>query len=304
MSSHYLATTRKVAFFFLPSLILGWSRCRKLFERAIWALDTSSFRPQSIRILRCSSSRKSLQSDMGALETSLFRNHPSRILGWSIGRKWVPSAWRPHETSPSRHHQSRILGCDEAENDLCSTRRLESSLCRLEKSRIFGWSRSRKWLQSPIRQLESSQFRLYPNRIFGWSSGRKWVHSSQIPEKWLYWLHPSRILGWSRGPKIGWKGHAGVWNNAFSTSTKSYFGMVKMPKMSSKWQMSNWNIVFSTSPKSHFGLVKRKKNEFQEPGEHLKNRFQDLTKVELWACQEAEWLLSAIPPLKSSLYRH
>ena len=56
MSSHYLATTRKVAFSYLPSLILGSSRCRKLFERAIWALETSSFRPHQIRILRCSSS--------------------------------------------------------------------------------------------------------------------------------------------------------------------------------------------------------------------------------------------------------
>jgi len=30
-------------------------------------------------------------------------------------------------------------------------------------------------------------------------------------------------------------------------------------------------------------------NEFSEPGEHLKNRFQDITKVEFWACQEAEY---------------
>ena len=79
LSSHYLVPLDKSLFLILPSLILGWYRCRKLFERAIWALETSRFRPQPIRILRCSSSQKWVQCDMGALETSLSRNHSSRI---------------------------------------------------------------------------------------------------------------------------------------------------------------------------------------------------------------------------------
>ena len=37
-----------------------------------------------------------------------------------------------------------------------------------------------------------------------------------------------------------------------------------------------------------FSSGQEEQNEFPEPGEHLKNRFLDLTKVEFWACKEAE----------------
>ena len=51
--------------------------------------------------------------------------------------------------------------------------------------------------------------------------------------------------------------------------------------------METWNIAFSTSTKSHFELVKRKK-EFPVPGDQLKHRFLDLSKVEFWGSQEPE----------------
>ena len=44
--------------------------------------------------------------------------------------------------------------------------------------------------------------------------------------------------------------------NAFSTSTKSYFGLFKRQKMSSKCDARNWIIALTSSSKSHFELVK------------------------------------------------
>ena len=40
--------------------------------------------------------------------------------------------------------------------------------------------------------------------------------------------------------------------------------------------------------KDAFYSGQEEENESAEPGEQLKHRFLDLTKVEFWACQEAE----------------
>jgi len=81
--------------------------------------------------------------------------------------------------------------------------------CPLEKSRIFSWSRSRKWLQRVIRQPESSLFRLHPNLILGKSSCRKCVRSALQPlEKSLYWIHQS-YFGLVQRAKIGWSWFSG-----------------------------------------------------------------------------------------------
>ena len=95
---------------------------------------------------------------MRPLETSLFRIYPFRILGWWRGKRWVPSDWRPLETLFSRHHQRLVKR--QKMTFKCHLP-LESSLYQLEKSRIFCWSRSKKWLESYIWQLESSLLRLY-----------------------------------------------------------------------------------------------------------------------------------------------
>jgi len=43
-------------------------------------------------------------------------------------------------------------------------------------------------------------------------------------------------------------------------------------------------------------------NEFPETGVHLKNRFLDLTKVDFWACQEAQNDISAIRGLNRMIF--
>ena len=96
-----------------------------------------------------------------------FSTSPNSHFGLVKRKRTSSETRRLLETSPSRGHQKRILGFQEAENDLSASRPLEWSLFRLEKSHIFGWSISRKWLQTDIRQLESSLFRLHPNLILG-----------------------------------------------------------------------------------------------------------------------------------------
>ena len=110
MSSHCLATNKKVVFIIQTSRILGWSWGRKEVESAMGAVETTLSRPQPGGILGWSRARTWVQCDMRCLKTSLSRIHPRRIFGWSRGRKFFPSAWRPLETSLTRPHQSRILG--------------------------------------------------------------------------------------------------------------------------------------------------------------------------------------------------
>ena len=79
----------------------------------------------------------------------------------------------------------------------------------IQPSRILGWSRGRKWVESVMRTLETSLFRPHPNRILGWSRGWKWVRSAwRQLETSLYQPHVSRILGLPRGRKrikMPWK---------------------------------------------------------------------------------------------------
>ena len=58
---------------------------------------------------------------------------------------------------------------------------------------------------------------------------------------------------------MSFQAHETHWNIAFSNSTMSHFGLVKLLKMSSHCLATTWNIVFSTTPKSHFGVFKTKK---------------------------------------------
>ena len=70
---------------------------------------------------------------------------------------------------------------------------------------------------------------------FGMVKGRKWVQSDmRALETSLSRLHPFRILGWSGGKIICSQCLATTWNIAFSTSTKSNFGLVKRQKMTFK----------------------------------------------------------------------
>jgi len=39
---------------------------------------------------------------------------------------------------------------------------------------------------------------------------------------------------------------------------------------------------------SHFGGIQEEENEFPVHGDHFNHRFLDVTKVEFYACQEAE----------------
>jgi len=189
ISSHYLATTRKVAFFTSPKSHFTLVQMPKINWKSHMSPWKLSFRHQQSRILGWSRGRKWVQSDMRDLETSLSRLHPSRILGWSRGKKWVLGAWWTLEKSISRLHQSWILGLSIGRIWLLiAIRPLESSLYRHDKSRIFGWSRSRKCLQSAIRQLETTLFRLHPNRILGWSRGRKWARITLHLEKSLFYF--------------------------------------------------------------------------------------------------------------------
>ena len=74
----------------------------------------------------------------------------------------------------------------------------------------------------------------------------------------LFPLQPIRILGWSRSRKC-------VQSDMRPLET----------------------LLFRLQQSRIFGWC-RGKNDFPVFGDHLKHRFLDLTKVEFWACQEAE----------------
>ena len=50
-------------------------------------------------------------------------------------------------------------------------RAFETTLSQPQPSRIFGWSRGRKWVQSDMQAHETSLSRIHPSRILGLSRG-------------------------------------------------------------------------------------------------------------------------------------
>ena len=135
-----------------------------------------------------------------------------------------------------------------------------------------------------MRILVSSLFRLYPRGIMGWSRGRKCFPSDWWPlETSLFRLHQIAFSEAENKLRMPFE----ALKHRFSTSSKSYFGIVhtskisrvpcetlkhrffdltqvafwvvKRPKMSSKDMRPHWHIAFLTSPTLHFELVKRNK---------------------------------------------
>ena len=54
-------------------------------------------------------------------------------------------------------------------------RPLERTLTRPQPSRILGWSRGRKCVQTDMGALQTTLIRLHPSRILGMERGRKRV---------------------------------------------------------------------------------------------------------------------------------
>ena len=151
-------------------------------------------------------------------------------------------------------------------------RALETLLFLPHPSRILGWPRGRKWVQSDMRPLETSLFRLHPSRILGWSRGNKWVPSDWPPlETSLSRHHQSRISGLSIGRK--WLLIAICHLNCrFIDLKKSNFRLVKKQKLISKWHSTTWIIAFRIHQIA-YSASPEDEDKLRMPFETLKLRF-------------------------------
>ena len=155
------------------------------------------------------------------------------------------------------------------------------------KSRIFGWTINRKWLQSAIRQLESSLFPLQPNLILGWTRSRKLAHSAlQALEKLLVWFHPS-LIQVGPEPENKLKGLCESLKHRFFDLNQFAF----WDGVETKWFQRDMGALETTPSRHHPSSILAcsiGRKWVPSAWRHLKHRFLDLNKVEFWGCLEAE----------------
>ena len=123
----------------------------------------------------------------------------------------------------------------------------ESSIYQLEKSRIFGWSRSKKWLKSDVWQLESSLFRRHQ---ISFSASPEDENNLKMPFENLKhcFFELIQVAFWDgQEAELEFKVTWDPLKIAFSTSPKSHVRLVKRKKMSFQWLATTWIIAFSSS---------------------------------------------------------
>ena len=174
------------------------------------ALGTSVSRLHPIRILGWSTGRKWVPRAWWPLETSFSRTHQRWILGSARCWKWDRSALQPLE-SPFFYSPKSHFGLVQwpKRSWKCHSRPWNIVFSTSTNSNFWDGEDAKNWVQSDMLGHETSLSRLDPSRIMSWSGGRKWVPIAlRTLETLLSLSHHSRIFGLSRGSKWLFKRHS------------------------------------------------------------------------------------------------